>query len=173
VKCSPIVLLQSILFFSCFGVAYAQVFDGIERFQLKISHNHKEINYGASESTIIQNFGTPVKNQLFEFETLDEIGKEIIYNDFNFLLLDNKTYAFRINSSSARLIYNGASIKISDSVSALSNFFQNYLNFPCENGKDGYCINLLYNGRYDEGFVLRVYYNKSTNKITEIFTHQN
>ena len=161
------------LILSSFKLNAQSKVDGIQRFQLKISHNQKEINYGASEFTILQKFGTPVDNQPFEFEMDEVIGREIKHNNFRFLLMDNQIRFFELLTSNAQLTYNGVAIRIGDPISALGNFYPKYTNFLCDNGKNGYCINLLDNGRFDEGFVLRIYYDTATNKITQIFTHQN
>jgi hypothetical protein len=137
---------------------------------LSITRGQTTVSYGASESTIIQKFGTPIKNQPYFLEIKEIQGKELIYSDFEFLLVENKVYDFTLKTSNASLIFNGNSIKIGDPITALANFFPNYQQFPC--GNDGYCINLLINGLFDEGFVLTVEFNLSTNKITKIYTHE-
>jgi len=169
---SRLVMLQ--ITFVVFITAQASgqhLLEGIDRHQLKISDNQKEINYGASESTIIQKFGTPAKNHAFEFEMDEVTGKEIIYDNFRFLLMDNKIKFFEFKTASVQLKLNGYSIKIGDPVSVLANFFPNYQNFHV--GESGYSINLLNGSSFDEGFVLRVIYGPTTNKITKIYTHEN
>jgi len=74
-----LILLFSLSLFAIHNSNGQELFEGIDRHQLKISDNQKEINYGASESTIIQKFGTPVKNQPNLLE-MDKLKVKECYN---------------------------------------------------------------------------------------------
>lgn len=165
-------LFCSVLTFMTITGIYGQSnANGIDRHLLKITYNGgAEIAFGASEATVLQKFGKPISNQLFLFEMKELQGKELIYSDLEFLFLDKKIFHFTLKTANSKLSLNGNIIKIGDPVSALANFFPNYQNFPC--GNDGYCINLLINGKFDEGFVLIIVFDLNTNKITKIYTHE-
>lgn len=89
--------------------------------------NSKKITYGEDAVKLIQTFGVPNSSEAYLFEMDEKVGTLYQYGPNKVYFMENKLYLFEINTSSI-LVMNGDNIvKVGDPITAISNFYPNYL----------------------------------------------
>lgn len=140
--------------------------EGIEYNSLKVKKgNTQDVYLNDQVGSIISKFGVPSKNEPYEFQMDEKMGRLIQYGEDRFFELDNVFETFTIRSNQFQVGINGNYIQVGDNISKVARMYSAANQY--KKGA-GFYIPFSHDQQNIDGVLLIIYFNPDTWEIKTI-----
>ncbi|WP_420316919.1 hypothetical protein [Ekhidna sp.] len=168
------IVLLVLLYFPYLSFAQIGMPGSVERMQiselgLKTSSSNEAVFLDHPRAHILTKLGTPNSIEDYYYEMDELMAERFIYNTNYVFVSNDKLDAFELTDNSLSVSYRGKSIKVGDHYNEVSEMYVYADNYK---GPNFYAIKLFHEEVEQDGKMLIVHFNSSTNLITKILLHE-